>query len=32
MPAEGIIAWQLHGGGPMDVTFKDIKFYDLSKK
>lgn len=31
MPAKGIIAFQLHGGGPMEVTFKDIKFKDLSK-
>ncbi|MDB5313787.1 MAG: hypothetical protein JWO38_7989 [Gemmataceae bacterium] len=31
-PAEGIIAFQLHAGGPMTVTFKDIKFKDLSKK
>jgi hypothetical protein len=30
MPGEGIIAWQLHGGGPMEVTFKNIKFKDLS--
>ena len=32
MPEEGIIAWQLHGGKGMEVTFKDIKFKDLSKK
>jgi hypothetical protein len=33
MPEEGIIAWQLHAGFPsMEVTFKDIKFKDLSKK
>jgi hypothetical protein len=32
MPDEGIIAWQLHAGGPMEVTFKDIKFKDLSAK
>ena len=32
MPATGIIALQLHAGGPMEVTFKDIKFTDLSKK
>jgi hypothetical protein len=31
MPEEGIIAWQLHAGFPtMEVTFKDIKFRDLS--
>jgi hypothetical protein len=33
MPAEGIIAFQLHAGYPsMEVTFKDIKFTDLSAK
>ncbi len=33
MPEEGIIAWQLHAGFPtMEVTFKDIKFKDLSEK
>jgi hypothetical protein len=33
MPDEGIIAWQLHAGfKSMEVTFKDIKFTDLSKK
>ncbi len=31
MPADGIIAWQLHQGYVMEVTFKDIKFTDLSK-
>jgi hypothetical protein len=31
MPAEGIIAFQLHAGGPMEVTFKYIQFKDLSK-
>jgi hypothetical protein len=31
MPDEGIIAWQLHGGMPMEVTFKDIKFKELTK-
>jgi hypothetical protein len=31
MPEDGIIAWQLHSGFPtMEVTFKDIKFKDLS--
>jgi hypothetical protein len=30
LPAEGIIAWQLHGGGPMEVTFRNIKFKELS--
>ena len=29
MPDEGIIAFQLHGGGPMEVTFKEIKFKEL---
>jgi hypothetical protein len=33
MPEDGIIAWQLHAGFPsMEVTFKDIKFKDLSEK
>ena len=33
MPEDGIIAWQLHAGFPsMEVTFKDIKFKDLSAK
>jgi hypothetical protein len=32
MPADGIIAFQLHAGGPMTVEFTDIKFTDLSKK
>ncbi|MGH7169296.1 MAG: 3-keto-disaccharide hydrolase [Gemmataceae bacterium] len=33
LPAEGIIAWQLHAGfKSMEVTFKDIHFKDLSKK
>jgi len=31
MPDEGIIAWQLHAGRPMEVAFKDIHFKDLSK-
>jgi hypothetical protein len=31
LPATGIIAWQMHAGYPnMEVTFKDIKFKDLS--
>jgi hypothetical protein len=29
LPAEGIIAWQLHQGAPMEVTFKDIVFKEL---
>jgi hypothetical protein len=32
MPAEGIIAWQLHAGGPMEVTFRNIEFTNLSEK
>jgi hypothetical protein len=32
MPAEGIIAFQLHQGGPMEVTFRNIRFADLSKR
>ena len=28
-PDTGIIAWQLHAGGPMEVTFKNIKFKEL---
>ena len=32
LPEEGIIAFQLHGGGPMEVTFKDVEFKDLSAK
>jgi hypothetical protein len=32
MPPEGIIAFQLHAGGPMEVTFRNIHFTDLSKK
>lgn len=29
MPETGIIAWQLHSGGPMDVIFKDIQFREI---
>lgn len=29
LPAEGIIAFQLHSGPPMEVTFKDITFKEL---
>jgi hypothetical protein len=32
LPERGIIAWQLHSGGPMTVMFKDIEFKDLSRK
>jgi hypothetical protein len=32
LPADGIIAWQLHGNmGAMEVTFRNIQFKDLSK-
>jgi len=31
MPDDGIIAFQLHGGEAMEVTFKNIVFKDLSK-
>jgi hypothetical protein len=31
MPDEGIVAFQLHAGGAMEVIFKDLKFKDLSK-
>ena len=31
MPDEGIIAWQLHAGKPMEVTFKNIEFKELTK-
>ena len=29
LPDRGIIAWQLHGGGPMEVVFKDIQFKEI---
>lgn len=29
LPEEGIIAWQLHAGGPMEVIFSDIRFKNL---
>lgn len=29
MPDEGVIAFQLHAGGPMEVTFKNIRFTEL---
>jgi hypothetical protein len=32
LPDEGIIAWQIHAGKPMEVSFKEIKFKDLSAK
>lgn len=31
LPPEGIIAFQAHAGGPMEVTYKDIRFTDLRK-
>jgi hypothetical protein len=31
LPDEGIIAWQLHAGPPMEVIFKNIQFKDLRK-
>lgn len=32
MPETGIIAWQLHVGGPMEVVFRNIEFTNLSEK
>src|SRR5262249_24969800 len=32
IPEDGIIALQLHAGGPMEVPFRNIRFTDLSKK
>jgi hypothetical protein len=32
LPDEGIIAFQLHGGGPMEVVFRKIKFKELDRK
>ncbi len=32
IPAEGIIAFQLHAGPPMEVTFRNIQFTDLGRK
>jgi len=29
LPEEGIIAVQIHAGGPMEVTYKNIKFKEL---
>ncbi len=31
MPDTGIIAWQLHSGGPMEVIFKKIHFRELPR-
>ncbi|HXG11432.1 MAG TPA: DUF1080 domain-containing protein [Gemmataceae bacterium] len=32
MPDEGIIAFQLHAGPPMEVTFRNLQFKELSAK
>ena len=32
MPDEGIIAWQLHAGGPMIVIFRNIQFKEINEK
>jgi hypothetical protein len=32
LPEEGIIAWQIHAGGAMEVTFKDIHFKEVNAK
>ena len=32
LPDEGIIAWRLHAGEPMEVVFRNIEFKDLSEK
>jgi Domain of Unknown Function (DUF1080) len=32
LPDEGIIAWQLHAGDPMEVIFRNIEFKDLNEK
>jgi hypothetical protein len=29
MPDVGLIGWQLHAGGPMEVTFKNIEFKEV---
>ncbi len=31
MPGDGIIAWQLHSGPPMEIQFRKIQFTNLSK-
>jgi hypothetical protein len=31
LPEQGIIAWQLHAGGPMEVTFRNIRFKELNE-
>ncbi len=30
LPDDGIIAWQIHGSKPLEVTFRNIRFKDLS--
>jgi hypothetical protein len=32
LPDEGILAWQLHGGGPMTVVFRNIMLVELPRK
>jgi hypothetical protein len=32
MPETGIIAWQIHGGPPMEVVFKNIRFTEIVVK
>src|SRR5262245_49523171 len=32
LPDEGIIAFQLHTGGPMEVIFSEIRFKEITKK
>jgi Domain of Unknown Function (DUF1080) len=32
MPDEGIIAWQLHAGGPMIVIFRNIQFKEINER
>lgn len=31
LPPEGIIAFQIHAGGPMTVTFRNIRFQELKR-
>jgi hypothetical protein len=31
MPDTGIIAWQLHSGGPMTITYRNVRFQDLTR-
>lgn len=30
MPAQGLIAWQLHAGPPMEVTFRNLEFNEIN--